>query len=385
VIKFIHTSDLQIGKTFRFADEETLAILRSERIEVIGRIGVAARTHGATAVLVAGDIFDVEQVSLDTLLKPIERMRQFGEIQWHLIPGNHDAHTANGPWDRLSRLDIPSNVTIHLTDEAKPLNDESAWVIPAILTNRHMSEDPTLAMGGIETPVGSVRIGLAHGSVRTFGSSPSSTNNVLAFDRAKLAKLDFLALGDWHGTNRIDERTWYSGTPEGDGFDPGGDGSGQILLIELPDPSRGEPAQPPKVSKLGVGRFRWIKESASINSADDVDLLEGRLRGLDTDLSRVLLQLNVSGTLDLRSRELFEKKIRLGLGSALRALRLNAEHLHLKPTAADLEAIDHMGFVREAANELASLAADEGNAESTLASEALQRLYVMHLQQEAGA
>jgi hypothetical protein len=93
----------------------------------------------------------------------------------------------------------------------------------------------------------------------------------------------------------------------------------------------------------------------------------------------------VSGTLDLRSRELFEKKIRLGLGSALRALRLNAEHLHLKPTAADLEAIDHMGFVREAANELASLAADEGNAESTLASEALQRLYVMHLQQEAGA
>ena len=34
-MRFLHTSDLQIGKTFGFVDDETLAILRAERLEVI--------------------------------------------------------------------------------------------------------------------------------------------------------------------------------------------------------------------------------------------------------------------------------------------------------------------------------------------------------------
>jgi hypothetical protein len=59
----------------------------------------------------------VGHVSLETLLKPVERMRQFTNVQWHLIPGNHDAHLSNGPWDRLSRTALPANIYIHMTPE----------------------------------------------------------------------------------------------------------------------------------------------------------------------------------------------------------------------------------------------------------------------------
>ena len=45
---------------------------------------------------------------------------------------------------------------------------------------------------------------------------PRATYAVL--DRAGHAAQDYLALGDWHGTRRIDARTWYSGTPEHDRF-----------------------------------------------------------------------------------------------------------------------------------------------------------------------
>jgi DNA repair exonuclease SbcCD nuclease subunit len=384
-MRFLHTSDWQIGKAFRFVDEETLAVLRAERLDVISRIGRLAQDHQACAVLVAGDIFDVGHVSIETLLKPIERMRQFASIQWHLIPGNHDAHQANGPWDRLLRSGLPANITIHITSDATPLADDSAWVIPAILTQRHMTGDPTEDMNQAATPAGAIRIGLAHGSIRNFGTSESSTHNVIAIDRASRSNLDYLALGDWHGASRIDDRTWYSGTPESDGFDVGGNGGGQLLLVELDTSSGNKERSTPKVSVLDVGRFKWCTDKVLLSSRADVVALETRLRGLDGDLSRILLRLQVEGTLDLAAREEFEQQIRVGLGSALRMLRLETDGLYLKPSPSDLEAIDHVGFVRSAADQLATMAADVQNADREIAAEALQRLYVLHMRQEAGA
>jgi hypothetical protein len=93
----------------------------------------------------------------------------------------------------------------------------------------------------------------------------------------------------------------------------------------------------------------------------------------------------VEGTLDLADREIFERSIHTGLGSALRYLRLEADQLFAKPSIADLEAMDHVGFVRVAADRLAALAQDSFNPQRELAAEALQRLYVLHMRQGAGA
>jgi DNA repair exonuclease SbcCD nuclease subunit len=378
-MRFLHTSDWQIGEAFRFADDETLAVLRAERLEVIGRIGDLAMTHGAPIVLVAGDVYDAANPGLETLLRPIERMRRFPQVEWHLIPGNHDAHVANSPWERLLRQDLPGNIILHTTPQPRPILDGSAWILPAILTNRHMHGDPTAAMDTMQTPEGALRIGLAHGSVRNFGSSERSTNNLLATDRAQIARLDYLALGDWHGSQKIDDLAWYSGTPEPDGFDLGGAGGGQVLQVDL------TPGIPPQVTPLQSGRFAWHRESVTLSSIEDIAALESRIRAIQPDLSRLLLQLTVEGTLDLAAREYFERTIRNGIGSALRLLRLDAEHLMARPSAADLEAIDHTGFVRAAADSLSALAQDNYNPNRELAAEALQRLYVLHMRLESEA
>ena len=378
-MQFLHTSDLQIGAPFRFVDDETLAILRAERIEVIARIGRLAIEHQAPVVLVAGDFFDGAHPSLDTLLRPVERMRQFPQVEWHLIPGNHDAHTGDSPWERLLLQPLPGNIVIHTVPEPRSILDGAAWILPSILTHRHMSSDPTEAMATMTTPPGALRIGLAHGSVRSFGSSEQSTNNLIALDRAESAKLDYLALGDWHGMQKIDGRTWYSGTPEPDGFNLGGAGGGQVLLVELTAGAL------PSVTPLESGKFLWRSEHVTLSSAEDVATLEARIRALHPDLSRVLLQLRVEGTLDLADREIFERSIQTGLGSALRYLRLEADQLFVKPSMADLEAMDHVGFVRVAADRLATLAQDSFNPQRELAAEALQRLYVLHMRQGAGA
>lgn len=384
-LRFLHTSDWQIGKAFRFVDDETLGVLRAERLDVITRIGRLAVEHQASAVLVAGDIYDVAQVTIETLLKPIERMRQFPSIEWHLIPGNHDPHTLNGPWDRLFRVPLPQNVVVHTTTEPRPIGDGSAWIVPSVLTQRSIVGDPTAAMDGAATPERSLRIGLAHGSIRSFGSTDTSTNNLIAIDRAATARLNYLALGDWHGRIQIDERTWYAGTPEPDAFDTGGAGGGEVLLVELTTDGSNNKNVLPTVTPLPVGRFVWRTETALLTSVKDVAALESRIRGQDADLSRILLRLQVEGTLDLAAREEFEQRITIGLASALRFLRLEADGLHLKPSAADLDAIDHLGFVRDAADRLANMAADPQNQDRELAEDALQRLYIMHMRQESEA
>ena len=378
-MRLIHTSDWQVGKAFRFADDATREVLRDERLEVISRIGKLAEQHGASDVLVAGDIYDLAAPGDRTLRQPLERIRQFPTIRWHLIPGNHDPHTASGPWERLLRFGLPENVVLHLTSEPAPLGDGTAWVVPAVLTRRHAAGDPTEGMDTASTPDGALRIGLAHGSLTSFGSEPGSTHNLIAFERPERAGLSYLALGDWHGAQTMGLRAAYSGTPEPDGFDLGGRGGGEALLVELADRSA-----TPIVTFLSTGRFVWRQETATLDGGDAIAVLEARLRGLAPDLSRLLVQLSVSGALSLEGRDLFKRTIREGVGSAVRALRIDDNGLRLQPSAADLATLARAGIAGVAAERLQSLAEDPANPQRDLAQAALQRLYLLHARHHEG-
>lgn len=376
-MRFVHTSDWQIGKTFRFADDVS-QLLRDERLEAVTRLGQLARAEGAPAILVAGDVYNVETPAERTLRQPVERMRAFPDIEWHLIPGNHDSHTPRGPWERLLRLNaserLPGNIHLHLAPEPVAIAGAAAWLAPAVLTRRHTAADPTEAMDTATTPEGVIRVGLAHGSIRSFGTDESSTNNLIAIDRPQRAGLTYLALGDWHGAQGIGERCWYSGTPEIDDFSTGGRGGGEALVVEIDGPRA-----VPVVSHHRVGQFGWQRMEMTLHNATDIDILETRLRSLSSDLGAVLVWLNVSGALSLAEREAFESRIQHGVGSALRVLRLDDAGLVPRPTSADLETIDHAGFVQTAADQLAARAADPNDPEQDIAAAALQRLYLLHM------
>ena len=380
-MRFIHTSDWHIGKTFGFADDAA-QLLRDERLETITRIGALAQAQNAPTVLVAGDIYDVQTPLERTLRQPIERMRAFPDVQWHLIPGNHDPHTPRGPWDRLLKLadQLPPNIHLHLEPEPAPLANGTAWLLPGVLTRRHAASDPTEAMDKAATPEGLPRIGLAHGSVTSFGTDAGSTNNLIAIDRPQRAGLAYMALGDFHNAQPFGDRCWYSGTPETDNFGTDGvNGGGDALLVEI---DGGISA--PRVTPHRTGRFQWHRMAAALFSAADIEILERRLRTLaPEDLGAALVWLDVTGALSLAERQMFEDRIVQGVGSALRVLRLGDTGLLGQPTTADLDAIDHAGFVRAAADRLAARAADAGDPARGIASAALQRLYVLHMREAA--
>lgn len=74
-MKFIHSSDLQIGKAFGTFSTDVATMLQEARQAALRVLGDAAMTAGASAVLVAGDVFEREQMSQATLIRAVETMR----------------------------------------------------------------------------------------------------------------------------------------------------------------------------------------------------------------------------------------------------------------------------------------------------------------------
>lgn len=378
--RFIHTSDWQIGKVFRFVDDATMGVLQEARLGAITRLGELAEEHGVRHVLVAGDVYDAVGLSQRSLTQPLERMRAHGRVEWHLLPGNHDPHQPNGLWDRLRARGLPPNVHAHTEPQPVALDSGAAAILPAPLQHRRALADPTAWMDDAETPPGALRIGLAHGSVRGFGSEPAQTANLIDIERVGRARLDYLALGDWHGQRQIGDRCWYSGTPETDAFNV--EGGGKALLVEVEANDR------PRATPLETGTFRWLKMAERLVDRGEIDTLERRLRDLD-NATNTLVDLKLEGALSFADTQYLDERIADGASHSLRHLRIDRVRLYAQPTADDLDRIDAGGVVRAAVDTLRRQAEggedEAAESDAELANEALLHLYVEYMKLESAA
>jgi DNA repair exonuclease SbcCD nuclease subunit len=284
-MRFLHSADWQIGKVFKQfgAKEEAL---RQARLRAIERLGQLAVSNDARHVLVAGDVYDSETPSHITLRAPIERMKAFSEVHWHLLPGNHDPHRPEGVWDRLVQMGLPANIHLHLTPTAFAL-EEHAFLLPAPLTRKGESDDIAAWMGDAATPAGALHVGLAHGSVTSFGIDSEATNPIDPA-RPKSAGLDYLALGDWHRTLQIGPAAWYAGTPEPDragGQEQAWPCSSTFRARALPTP-------------VITGTYRWIRRTERLSDHAALADVEQRLRG-ESDLPRLIARLDLEGSLPI--------------------------------------------------------------------------------------
>ncbi|MCK9564215.1 MAG: DNA repair exonuclease, partial [Bacteroidales bacterium] len=321
-MKFLHTADWQIGRQYeRFGPEDGPALAEA-RIATVERIARLAAEESVAAVLVAGDVFDAQTVSDRTVRRLFNAARGFTG-PWIMIPGNHDAALAESVWTRAVRLNaVPDHVHLALEPEPLLFPDRGFAVLPAPLTQRHTYGDLTAWFDTVETPPGLARIGLAHGSVEGVLMEGIDSPNPIAGDRTSRARLDYLALGDWHGTRQINARTWYSGTPEQDRFKD--NGAGQVLLVEL-----AEPGFEPKVTPVAIGQYAWLQWQQSLRVASDLDQFIQRLEQIGRPS---VLNVVLEGQLDLNA----DQRLRDALSEAEakhRGLLCDTSGLRLHPTA----------------------------------------------------
>ena len=373
-VKFLHSADWQIGKVFKFVDTETMGVLQEARLNAINKLGKIAVDQELGFVVVAGDVYDAENLSARSENQALERMRKFSKVQWFLLPGNHDPHRPNGLWDRLRKRGLPDNVKV--CDHAQPVKIESdnVAILPAPLHYKATLRDPTEYMDEVDLDERYIRIGLAHGSTTNFSSGES--RNYINPDRCKTAGLAYLAMGDWHGQKEINSRCWYSGTPEIDRFpkEPDRvnvDGGGKALIVTVHAGS-----QEPDVESVDTTEFKWEILDEKISDSSEIDLLQDKLSNLGPDLERILVRLKVEGAVSLEEHRVFDKKIVERFDASFRYFSVDDEHFHLQMTEEDINRIDTVGFVRKAADELRMLAENSGEEERRLAELALKRLYV---------
>lgn len=351
--RFLHTADWQIGRQYaRFAPDDAMALAEA-RFSAVERLARLATEERVDAVLVAGDIFDAQTLSERTLHRTFQALAGFTG-PWIMMPGNHDAALAESVWTRAQRIKaIPDNVHLLLAPEVVLFEEIGAAILPAPLTQRQTHRDLTAWFDAAETPPGLLRIGLAHGSVEGQLAEGIDASNPIAANRAASARLDYLALGDWHGLKQIDERTWYSGTPEQERFKD--NGAGQALLVTLAGPG----AQP-LVAARQVGQHSWYAWRRQLTVASDLDALLAELAALPP---MSVLDLTLQGQQDLAEQQRLEQALGAEAGRH-RSLQVDASELALAPTAEDIAALHADGYLGNVIAELQRRQAVEGEREA---------------------
>jgi DNA repair exonuclease SbcCD nuclease subunit len=373
VPRFLHTADWQIGRQYsQFSSDDALPIAEA-RLEAVQTIARLASEHAVDAVLVAGDVFDAQTVAERTIRKLFNAMQGFAG-PWIMIPGNHDAALTESVWTQARRLGaLPGNLHLALQGTLLEFPSLNFAALCAPLTQRHTYNDLTAPFDDLQTPDGMLRIGLAHGSVQGILAEDIDSANPIAPDRARRARLDYLALGDWHGCKQIDSRTWYSGTPEQDRFK--GNEAGFALLVQID-----APGAEPLVTRLATGKYVWQAWQQSLSVTSDADELIAKL---DAVGPRDVLHVTLTGQTDLSSQQEILLKLSHARARA-RSLEVDLAGLRLLPTAQDIGALKADGYLGEVIAELRDLQGTQASEEDRgVATHALGLLTTLLAERQA--
>jgi DNA repair exonuclease SbcCD nuclease subunit len=361
--RFLHTADWQIGRQYSQFPPDDAVPLAQARLTAVETIARLATEQAVDAVLVAGDVFDLQTVSERTIRQLFLALAGFSG-PWVMIPGNHDAALSESVWTRAQRLGaMPPNLHLALSGAVIDLPEIGFSALAAPLTQRHTYNDLTEWFDAAVTPPGRVRVGLAHGSVQGVLAPDIDSANPIAADRAARARLDYLALGDWHGCKQIDTRTWYSGTPEPDRFK--GNDPGHVLLVQID-----APGAEPDVRRIATGLHDWQTWEHTVTVDSDVDALVVRLAQVG---ARDVLNVRVDGQTDLGGLQRLHSALRQAEALA-RSVRPDLTRLRLVPTPQDITDLQADGYLGDVIGDLRDRQQQGDGAQADIAAHALALL-----------
>ena len=243
-MRFVHTADWQLGMTRHFLNSEAQPRYSAARRDVVAGLGPIAAEAGAEFVVVAGDVFEHNQLAPRDVSQSLEAMRAIG-IPVYLLPGNHDPLDASSVYtSALFTAERPDNVTV--LDRAGVHEVRPGLQIVAAPWR---SKAPTSDLVGDvldELPAdGVTRIVVGHGGVDTLDPDPGKPSLIrLAALEAALSRgaVHYVALGDKHSRIEVGStgRVWYSGSPEVTNYDDIEADPGHVLLVDIDedDPQR---------------------------------------------------------------------------------------------------------------------------------------------------
>jgi DNA repair exonuclease SbcCD nuclease subunit len=291
MVRFFHSSDWQLGARFRQFGPKA-GDLRAARLATLRKTLKLAGDHGIQIFLIAGDLFEDNQVSDQLVVETVSIFAEFPDIRIFILPGNHDP--ASGPeavWNRRVLSEASSNV--HLLLEAGITDLGGAWLVFSPLHQKVSTTDPSLKLVGLasQLPADAIKIGITHGALAIEGKHQPN-DFPIALNAATRAGLDYLAIGHWHnwlvGTDG--GRIVMPGTPEPDRFS--NDRSGNVASVEID----GSGIQP-RVEALNVATLAWRSLDLDFHAQESSRAsLDQALTGLRDHAGKTVLRITLSGS-----------------------------------------------------------------------------------------
>jgi DNA repair exonuclease SbcCD nuclease subunit len=304
-MRFVHTADWQLGMTRHFLAGEAQPRYSAARRDAVAGLGALAAEVGAEFVVVAGDVFEHNQLAPEVISQSLEAMRAIG-IPVYLLPGNHDPLDASSVYSSaLFTAECP--VTVRVLDragvhEVRPgLQIVAApWRSKAPTTD--LVADVLRDLEGL--PSGGVtRVLVAHGGVDVLDPDPTKPSLVRLAgleDAVARGAVHYVALGDKHSVTKVGStgRVWYSGSPEVTNFDDVEPDPGHVLVVDLDET---DPQHPVSVEARRVGRWRFVTLRRQVDNSRDVADVDLNL-DLMADKDRTVLRLALIGSLTVTDR-----------------------------------------------------------------------------------
>jgi len=374
---FIHTSDWQIGMTRAFLSDEASSRFSQARIDAIATIGSLATKCDAEFIIVAGDVFESNQLSRQTLLRAINAIESL-PVPVFLLPGNHDPLDGSSIFNTPEFLNVSSHVIVlrDMVPFAVPGHPEIE-VVGAPWFTKHPDRDLITQMAdGLDVPDNTIRIAVGHGQTDTLSPDASRPETIhLASAEQAIAdgKFQYLGLGDRHSVTEVGStgRIHYSGAPLVTAFDEVD--PNKALLVTL------EAGRPCQVEPLTVGDWTFIANAFAVNGMDDLKAFEQWLAELPNK-ERTAIKTGFKGTINLATAARLDELMALGtdLFASLKR-RERTTDLAIEPDKLDQDSMSLSGYARETWVSLNESAAQD----DPVAQDALRLLYRLSFREGA--
>ena len=276
MVRLLHLADVHLDTAFEGRSDVLRSHLRDALRTAFERAVDCAIDEAVHAVLLAGDLFDDDRLSVTTeafLVEQVARLDAAG-IDTIYVTGNHDPggsgfRAAQIEWpDRFHYVDTRAPTTIPLTDAD---GNPRATVVAAGHVDAH--EDANLAAQFPAAEGGGPTIGLLHAHV-------TAASQVAAHDRYAPCSVedlqapgyDYWALGHIHTRQRVDEAVpaWYPGNLQG--RSPRETGARGGLLVTLD-------GGPPEVAFRPFAPTRW--EHLVLDDLAEIDTVQALVERVD--------------------------------------------------------------------------------------------------------
>ncbi len=220
MVRLIHTADVHLDTCFSASGmPASFGNLRRQSLrDGFHRIIERAGEWPAAGLLIAGDLFEGDRVTRDTVQFLISEFKSILDVSVFIAPGNHDPFEPGSPYATET---WPKNV--HIFSEphwsSHTVHDGALTVHGFAFDGAQISHNPFGELNIAKEEKSEVHVAVGHGSER--GHQPPDKDAYAAFDAQDAATegLDYLALGHFHSVTPIrgnfETTVYYSGSPEG--------------------------------------------------------------------------------------------------------------------------------------------------------------------------